>query len=228
MIDCFRMDLAASDDQDLGILDRLEQERAARFKFERHRTRYIAAHAQARRILGARLDIAPAAVPLAATRYGKPILAATAAAMAGPAARERSFWFNLTHSDAVGYLAIAPFSVGVDVELTRPFTDLQPLIDSHCSAAEVQTLARMPAEGRAFGFLGIWTRKEAVLKAWGTGIGAVPLNELHVGIDTEWVPPLKGSLLLPTLRIQSLATVDQVLSIAAATEQPLDIRMIQS
>ena len=238
MIECYRLDLESSDDRDVADLDDAERERAARFKFAVHRTRFIAAHAQARRILGAWLDIAPARVPLATTQYGKPILAAAAGSMAGAAARERSFCFNLTHSNAVGYLAIAPFNVGIDLELTRPIADLQPLIDSYCSAREIAALAVLSGEARAAGFLGIWTRKEAVLKAWGTGIGAVPLNEVHVGLDTESVSALKGlpqqslhdpsrgSQPYPALRVRTLAQSDQILSIAAATEQPLVVRMV--
>jgi 4'-phosphopantetheinyl transferase len=225
MIDCHRLDLSASDDSDLAVLDHAEQARAGRFRFAHHSSRYIAAHAQARRLLGARLDIAPARVPLATTRYGKPILAEAAAAMAGPAARERFFWFNLTHCDAVGYLAIAPFSVGVDVERLRSFADLQPLIASCCSTAEIAALAAMDPETRAAGFLRIWTRKEAALKAWGTGIGAVALNELHVGAETDWLPPLKGSLVYPALRLRTLVLENECLSVAAATEQPLEIRL---
>ena len=225
MIDCHRLDLSACRDGDLAILDRTEQARAGRFKFARHRNRYIAAHAQARRLIGARLDIAPASVPLSTTHYGKPILSEAAPAMAGPAARERFFWFNLTHCDEVGYLAIAPFSVGIDVELPRPFTDLQPLIESNCCAAEIAALAAMDPDSRVTGFLRTWTRKESALKAWGTGIGAVPLDELHVGIDTECVAPLKGFLVYPALRLRTLVVGNEILSIAAATEQPLEIRM---
>lgn len=245
MIDCHRLDLALSDDHDLLLLDRAERERAQRFKFAIHRGRFIAAHAQARRILGASLGIAPADVPITTTRHGKPIVA-RAASMAAGVDPERLFCFNLTHCDAVGYLAIAPFAVGIDVELIRPIADLQPLIECYCSAAEIDALARITLEQRAAGFLGIWTRKEAVLKAWGTGIGAVPLNEVHVGASADHVPPLQLTLPThsqeppdrsldaplqalqnyPALQIRTMANDGQILSIAAATGQPLEIRMV--
>jgi 4'-phosphopantetheinyl transferase len=240
IVDCYRLDLSACDEHDLALLDSAERERAARFRFDRDRIRYVAAHAQARRHLGARLDIAPAQVPFTTTRYGKPILAAAAARMAGAAARERSFCFNLTHSGAVGYLAISSFSVGIDVELHRSIDDLQPLIDSYCSAGEIASLAGLPIEQRCLGFLGVWTRKEAALKAWGTGIGAVPLNELHVGTVADAIAPLpvslsgrlsgsgRGPARYPGLRLKSIASAAQVLSIAAATDQPLTVRIVGS
>jgi 4'-phosphopantetheinyl transferase len=194
MIDCHRVDLSTGNAADLALLDSEERVRASRFRFERHRSRYVAAHAQLRRLLGARLGIDPARVPLTTTAHGKPVLDRSAAAMAGLGAPDRTLCFNLSHSEAVGYLAIAPCDVGIDVELARPLADLQPLIDSYCSRAEIATLAAMPGGSRAAGFLRVWTRKEAALKAWGTGIGAVPLNELHVGIDSETVPAMPGPI----------------------------------
>lgn len=232
-IDCYRLDLSVCHEEDLALLDEAERARAARFRFARDRGRFVAAHAQMRRHLGARLDLAPEQVPIASTRYGKPIIdhaAATAGSAKGPCC------FNLTHSGAVGYLAIAACSVGIDVELHRPIADLQPLIDTYCSAAEIASLAALPAEERSIGFLGLWTRKEAALKAWGTGIGAIALDDLHVGIDAQHLaarppsrratsPAVRDEPPYPALRMTSIAGTGQVLSIAAAAGLPLSIRM---
>jgi 4'-phosphopantetheinyl transferase len=227
-IDCHRLDLSSCAPDDLAVLDPAERARAGRFKFERDRIRYIAAHARMRRHLAAVLGVSATQVPLAATGNGKPVFDADAAPVARAAAAGRPLCFNLSHSGAVGYLVIAPFSVGVDVELDRPLDDLQPLIDSYCSPGEVAALAALPSAQRRSGFLGVWTRKEAVLKAWGTGIGAIPLDALHVGIDTEAVPPLHWSHeeRYPGLRLKSLASEGQVLSIAGDTDQPLTVRLV--
>ncbi len=225
-IDCYRLDLAVCDEADLALLDDTERSRAARFHFDRDRIRYVAAHAQARRHLGARLGVAPADVALTTTRYGKPVLAP-----AGPGER---FCFNLSHSGTVGYLAIASVSVGIDVELHRPIEDLQSLIDTYCTRSEAAALSALPDSERLAGFLGVWTRKEAVLKAWGTGIGAIPLDVLHVGTSAETVdarqillPDTEGGPVdYPDLRVWSLADRGQVLSLAAATPRPLQVRMM--
>ncbi len=232
VVDCYRLDLCTSHAEDLALLDQRERVRAARFRFARDRTRYIAAHAQMRRLLGLRLGVAPAAVPLTLTRHGKPVILRDARANADTAGDDGPCRFNLTHSGAVGYLAVACCSVGIDVELHRPIEDLQPLIDTYCSPLEIASLAAMRPEERCAGFLGIWTRKEAALKAWGTGIGAIALDRLHVGVDSQALPsrlaePLAGEPpLYPDLRLKSLPGADQVLSVAAATRQPMTVRMI--
>ena len=229
MIDCHRLDLAVTGADDLALLDGAERARAARFHFERHRVRYIAAHAQLRRLLGARLDIDPARLRLTTTANGKPVLGRGAEATACAGTPERGLCFNLSHSEAVGYLAIAPYDVGIDVELLRPLADLQPLVDTYCSPEEIAALGAMPADARARGFLRVWTRKEAALKAWGTGIGAVPLSAVHVGIDAGSVPAAAsvGSLPCPALQLSTLVFADEVVSVAAPVAAPLQIRLLR-
>lgn len=228
-IDCYRLDLSACDDEDLALLDPGERGRAARFRFDRDRTRYIAAHAGLRRHLGARLGLAPEEVPLTTTENGKPVVDVAAASRAGADPAARGLCFNLTHSGGVGYVAIAPFSVGIDVELYRSLEDLQPLIDSYCTPPEIDALAALPAARRSLGFLGVWTRKEAALKAWGTGIGAIPLDHLHVGTAAETVAPLEmPPASYPALQLKTIGGEAQVLSIAAATAHPFAIRMMEA
>src|SRR5690606_35615845 len=123
--------------------------------------------------------------------------------------------------------------VGIDIELHRAIDDLQPLIDGYCSPAEIAALAALPPASRCIAFLGAWTRKEAALKAWGTGIGAVPLDQFHVGL----VPadrfgadrPLPGlhhdGIRYPDLRLASMASGDEVLSVAAACAGSFVMRM---
>jgi phosphopantetheinyl transferase len=233
IVDCYRLELGRCDARDQALLDDAERARAGRFRFERDRIRFVAAHAQTRRLLGRRLGVAPDALRFATTALGKPILAPCSTASADAASPEGAVAFNLTHSGAVGYLAIASCDVGIDVELHRPFDDLQPLIDDYCSAAEIAALAGLPPGLRAAGFLAVWTRKEAALKAWGTGIGTVPLAALHVGLapssaasGREWLPGLvHDGITYPGLRLQTIGGDGEVLSIAAAGVQPLAVRM---
>jgi len=233
VVDCYRLDLSHCDAHDLALLDDSERARAARFRFERDRVRFVAAHAQARRLLGRHLGLDPAGLRLATTAHGKPILALTAGAPGGGQAGEGAVAFNLTHSGPVGYLAVAACSVGIDLEQQRPFDDLQSLIDNYCSPAEIAALAGLPPASRAAGFLNVWTRKEAALKAWGTGIGAVPLDALHVGLLPSGAVPEQESLpglvhdgtAYPDLRLLTMARGQEVLSIAAACGAPLAVRM---
>ncbi len=228
MITCHRLDLTLASAEDLELLDDEERGRAQRFHFQRHRTRYIAAHAQLRRLLGARLGIDPARLPLTTTARGKPIIVSGATDNSGSAALLPTLAFYLTHCEAVGYLAIAPCEVGIDVELLRPLTELDPLIESSCSPAEIRAVQAMPADVRVGAFLTVWTRKEAVLKAWGTGIGAVPLNLLHVGIEKGSIAAAEpvGTVPCPALSLTTLRFADEIISVAAPSESPLKIRML--
>jgi 4'-phosphopantetheinyl transferase len=98
-------------------------------------------------------------------------------------------------------------------------------MESCCSPEEMTALSAVPAALRARCFLQVWTRKEAVLKAWGTGIGTIPLRELQVGIDAELLPGRTGAPTGPALRLRSLVSENEVLSIAAATALPFELRM---
>ena len=64
--------------------------------------------------------------------------------------------------------------IGVDVELLRPMPDAIDLARQNFSAAECAELAATPSEDQALAFLLGWTRKEACLKAIGSGLSISP------------------------------------------------------
>jgi 4'-phosphopantetheinyl transferase len=144
-----------------------ERSRAARFRFERERTRYVAARARLRMFLGARLGAAPEAIELVEGRAGKPALGGAFA---------RSGWrFNLAHSEALAVYAFCRTrEVGVDVEALRTPPDADRLAASAFSARELQAYRAAPAPRRPLAFLRLWTRKEALAKALGDGFSAPP------------------------------------------------------
>ena len=167
-------DAALADGEAWACLSRAERERAARFHFERHRRRFLASHAFLRALLGRYLDRPAAAVELGEARGGKPRLAADAGDVR----------FNLSHSGEVAMAVLASGrEVGADVEslADRP-RPLQPLGPRVLSRAELAQLAAAEPSERQRAFLRAWTRKEAVLKAGGSGIDR-NLSEVEVGIE---------------------------------------------
>jgi 4'-phosphopantetheinyl transferase len=159
------------------LLSRDERERAEKFRYAEHRQHYVVARASLRRLLAERLGIAPRAVELVETRYGKPRLAS----IQGSADVE----FNVAHS---GILALFAFTsgraVGVDVELIREVPDADELADRFFSPTEAASLRALQLDLRSLAFLACWTRKEAFIKALGLGLSC-PLDAFDVTIDPD-------------------------------------------
>jgi len=161
-------DTKASD----SVLSAAELERAARFRFERDRTRFAVGRAQLRHILGSYLQIPPGDLAFEYGPKGKPCLSATAS---GPA-----LMFNLAHSEDLALLAVTRTGpVGVDVERIRSLPDADDLVSRFFSPAEAARFRAVPEPQRATAFFNLWTRKEAWLKATGEGIGC-GLNQVEV------------------------------------------------
>lgn len=151
-----------------------ERARAARFVFERDRQRYVAARSALREILAAATGLDAEALVFGYGPHGKPFLATDAA-----------FQFNLTHSEDVAVVVIgAGAEVGVDVEVLRKVDDALALAAKHFTRSEHEYLESVPDEERARAFLTIWTRKEACLKAVGSGF-SIPAASFEAGYGAD-------------------------------------------
>ncbi|MET8331368.1 4'-phosphopantetheinyl transferase superfamily protein [Streptomyces sp. NPDC005181] len=158
----------------LPMLDAVERDRAERLLREGDRHRYLASHVGLRVLLGGYLGLTPAEVsmvrekcPCCGGPHGR------------PAVDGGALHFSLSHSDDVAYLAFAQVPVGVDVEgipgaaaVADVLTTLHP--------AETAELTALPEPDRRAAMGRVWSRKEAYLKATGTGL-ALGLAEPYVG-----------------------------------------------
>jgi 4'-phosphopantetheinyl transferase len=156
------------------LLSPEEAARASRFAFDHLRRDFAYHHAALRAILSGYLGVAPLAIRIRAGEHGKPAL-------------EPPFdcWrFNLAHSGPTALVAVARGrELGVDIERVRPMSDVRALAARYFTARERDAVLRDEAA-----FFTFWTRKEAVLKADGEGLGR-PLDSIDV---TEPVGPLLG------------------------------------
>lgn len=146
------------------LLSAAEQQRASRFAFAQDRRRFVVARAQLRRLLGARLQVHPEAIEFVYGQYGKPALARP---FAGSALR-----FNLTYSsDLAAYAFSRGREIGIDVEAVRLMPEAATLAARFFSQRENAAYRALDARDRPLGFFNCWTRKEAFVKAIGTGLG---------------------------------------------------------
>jgi 4'-phosphopantetheinyl transferase len=153
-----------------AVLSDDERARAARMVVQLHAARFIAARSGLRRILGHCLGRDPAALAFALGPYGKPHL------QAAP-----DIAFNLSHSDHLAAVVVtSAMPVGVDIERIRPVSD--GLAARFFAPAEAAALAGVPQAARLAAFHACWTRKEAYIKAIGTGL-ATRLDSFAVSLD---------------------------------------------
>ena len=173
--------LAADPAQYAALLDSAERARAARLRFARDARRFIRGRGQLRTILGAYAGCPPHAVRLVYGAAGKPSLA--------PGCGPPGLRFNVSHAGNVLVVALARMEVGVDVEAVDADLDWRELADVVLAPAEAAELEALPPADRTAGFVQVWTRKEAYVKALGDGL-AVPLPTVTCSGDR--IGPLPG------------------------------------
>ena len=164
------------------ILSDTERTRAARFYAARDRDRFIVGRGMLRTILGRYLGIAPDRLTFDAGPHGKP----------GLVGEHGGLEFNLTHSHGLAVLAIAVGRrVGVDIESIRPVREIENLVVRFFSPRERAEFVTVAPDRKLAAFFQAWTRKEAYIKAIGTGL-ATPLDSFDVGVDPDSAPGLIG------------------------------------
>jgi 4'-phosphopantetheinyl transferase len=172
-----------------ALLSADEQERAARFVFERDRRRFIVAHGTLRAMLADYVGCAPRALRFEREAFGRPRLA--------DGQNPDALDFNLAHSHEVAVYAIAyGRRLGIDLEYVRPIEDLPTLARVAFSAAEQARLTALPPAERVSWFFDQWTWKEAYLKARGDGLSA-PLQVFDIALDDDQLPTLRSHRLDP-------------------------------
>jgi 4'-phosphopantetheinyl transferase len=160
LLDVDGADCEALDDE--ALLPPEEKARARRFRGEELARRFRRAHAALRILLAREMGCAPAAVPILAAAGTKPRLP------------DSGLHFNLSHSQNLAAIVIARGrEVGIDVEVrVRDLGDVCALAERAFHPCEAAALRALPERGRQEAFLRLWTVREALLKAMGTGLAA--------------------------------------------------------
>ncbi|MEV6575835.1 4'-phosphopantetheinyl transferase superfamily protein [Streptomyces sp. NPDC051577] len=151
----------------LSLLDAGERAKAASFTRGGDRSMYLAAHAGLRLLLGDRLGLHPRDLRFGRDRcahcggqHGRPVL------LDGP----DDLHFSLSHCAGLTLVGVADAPVGVDAE-RLPDRRTVELCLTRLHPRERDELLGTPWARRPLRFCRLWTRKEAYLKALGTGLG---------------------------------------------------------
>lgn len=160
-------------DSDWSVLSEDEGVRALRLRRHEDRVRSVVVRAALRRLLGARLHLAPHVLRFVTSARGKP-------ALCGATEIE----FNVSHAGSFALIALSVAgAVGVDIERCVPDiagTDEEILSLHVLSPIELER----PAD---LGFFERWVAKESALKALGLGVAEhlQSLTVLSDGMDPE-------------------------------------------
>ena len=134
-----------------------EEERFQSFATDALRSIWGAARGTLREVLGRALGCAPAEVQFRYAPHGKPYLP------------DSALRFNISHSGALGLIALSRAEVGADVELPRARRSDAIARRFFAPGESDRLFAERDAEKRADLFFRLWTCKEAFLKVTGEG-----------------------------------------------------------
>jgi 4'-phosphopantetheinyl transferase len=172
---------------ELAILSADERARAERFVRARDRRRFARCRAALREILGRLLGEPAEALRFRAAAQGKPELDHQPGG--DPRGDRLSLRFNVSHSSELALIAACRGrELGVDLERVRPILEANRIVASFFTAAEQTEFAAIPAADQDLAFHRGWTRKEAVLKAFGMGLSGLSAQHQTGFGSTELTP----------------------------------------
>ncbi len=145
-----------------SLLDAQETARAARFVFDKHRRRFIAAHGFLREILARESSREARGICFELGPNGKPRI------------RDSALHFSLTHTGEHALVAVSERELGLDAEEIRASRVDRPLAERVMTAEEFEAWSRATREEQVRAFFRLWSAKESVMKATGLGLDLSP------------------------------------------------------
>ncbi|MFB2121522.1 4'-phosphopantetheinyl transferase superfamily protein [Parapedobacter sp. 2B3] len=208
---------AMLDDRYNQILSSDEVGRAERFHQPAHRIRYKASHTVLRMLLAGITHADAATLRFVGGHHNKPKLTDY---------QRPSITFNLSHTEHTSMIAVADGAgIGADIEWIRRPIVIDDMLAACFSANEIDYITSRPEEGMRDRFFTLWTRKEAILKLTGEGIGEhLPLFEVLDGTCVAEKEIIGGT---PPDRIYlySFRLADDYVG-CFATAEPTDLRSV--
>ncbi len=142
--------------------------RQGRFRFDRHRHRFLVARALVRSVLSRYADIEPDRWRFCANKYGKPEISRSM--------NRLGIRFNLSHTAGLIVCGVAlNRDIGVDVENIERQSKTDGIASRYFSPEEIADLETLDETERKERFYRYWTLKESYVKARGIGL-SLPLD----------------------------------------------------
>lgn len=172
-----------------SILSDDEKTRASKFRFSKDKKTFSLTRGVLRKLAGAYLDTEPKKVKFHYEQYGKPRFQ-----------DESRIKFNVSHSGDRAVIAfVRDYDIGVDIEYFKDDFDVLDIAENFFSRREIDKLKMQPLKEQRQAFYRCWTRKEAFIKAEGSGL-SFPLDKFTVSMHsdneanlehTDWSPDEK-------------------------------------
>lgn len=195
------------DPDQTALLNDVEKAKANRFHFAHDARRYRASHTALRQLLAQATGQPAQGLTFVEGPFGKPRLL-------GPDQPH----FNMSHSAGWALIGIcAEVPIGVDIEIPRDMDDLDALAERNFTPAEFAAMQGIAPPQRLHAFLRCWTRKEACLKAVGSGLSIEPdvfeagieagLRSTAIGVEGQACRMTVVSLALPFRGLAACARI---------------------
>ncbi|MBW8863334.1 MAG: 4'-phosphopantetheinyl transferase superfamily protein [Verrucomicrobia bacterium] len=185
-----------------------ERHRAGRFRFKKDLDRFVAGRGMLREILGWLMGVKPKELSFSYSPNGKPHLTA-------PTGKKFPH-FNVSHTGSLAVYAVSlEHEVGIDIERIRPLRETEDIAAHFFSQSERTQWRSLQTAAKTEAFFNCWVRKEALLKAFGKGIGE-PLNQVEVFFGGDL---FSGAQF--TLRSLLLPVLNHVAAVAVKCRAPL-------
>ena len=155
------------------ILNRIEKEKASKYRFESDHNCAVVARGILRILLGNYLNKDPKDIKFHKGEYGKPMLNESC-----------KIEFNISHSaDSIVMAFTQNNKIGVDIEYTKKEIEVKKIATHFFAKEEIAALLSLKESYHKQAFYNCWTRKEAFIKALGCGL-SFPLDQFVVSLDS--------------------------------------------
>ena len=142
----------------LESLNKDDKLKAGKVRDSEDKITMLTCYTMLRMIISKRLNINPIDISFVTGTNGKPKI------------KDDSLFFNISHTrDSFAFALSEHFCIGVDLEALNKNLNFEPVIKRFFSKKECEFILESKRSSRNRFFL-LWTRKEALLKAIGTGI----------------------------------------------------------